>query len=68
MPGIFAGATIVFIWSFTELGVPLMFDYDRITSVQIFNGIKDLSGNPLPFALVAVMLLAVSYIFSEVSF
>lgn len=56
MPGIFAGATIVFIWSFTELGVPLMFDYDRVTPVQIFNGIKDLGGNPLPYALVAVML------------
>jgi iron(III) transport system permease protein len=56
MPGIFAGATIVFIWSFTELGVPLMFDYDRVTSVQIFNGIKDLGGNPMPYALVAVML------------
>lgn len=57
MPGIFAGATIVFIWSFTELGVPLMFDYNRVTSVQIFNGIKDLGGNPLPYALVAVMLV-----------
>jgi iron(III) transport system permease protein len=56
MPGIFAGATIVFIWSFTELGVPLMFDYQRVTSVQIFNGIKDIGGNPMPYALVAVML------------
>jgi iron(III) transport system permease protein len=56
MPGIFAGATIVFIWSFTELGVPLIFDYQRVTSVQIFNGIKDISGNPMPYALVAVML------------
>ena len=26
-PGLFAGATIVFIWSFTELGTPLMFDF-----------------------------------------
>ncbi|MCH8540346.1 MAG: iron ABC transporter permease [Opitutales bacterium] len=57
-PGIFAGGTIVFIWSFTELGVPLIFDYTRITSVQIFDGIKDLSGNPFPFALVFVMLAA----------
>lgn len=56
MPGLFAGATIVFIWSFTELGVPLIFDYGRVTSVQIFDGIKDLSGNPFPYALVVVML------------
>jgi iron(III) transport system permease protein len=34
-PGLFAGGTIVFIWAFTELGTPLVFDYDRVTSVQI---------------------------------
>ena len=55
-PGLFAGATIVFIWAFTDLGVPLIFDYDRVTSVQIFAGLKDIGGNPFPFALVAVML------------
>ncbi len=58
MPGLFAGATIIFIWSFTELGVPLIFDFTRVTSVQIFDGIKDLSGNPFPYALVVVMLIA----------
>jgi iron(III) transport system permease protein len=58
MPGLFAGGTIVFIWAFTELGVPLMFDYHRVTSVQIFNGLKDIGGNPFPFALVAVMLVS----------
>ncbi len=58
MPGFFAGGTIVFIWAFTELGVPLMFEFTRVTSVQIFSGIKDIGGNPFPFALVAVMLFA----------
>lgn len=58
MPGFFAGGIIVFIWSFTELGVPLMFDFSRVTSVQIFSGIKDIGGNPFPFALVAVMLVS----------
>lgn len=57
MPGIFAGGTIVFIWSFTELGVPLVFDYDRVTAVQIFRSLNDLSGNPFPYALVVVMLV-----------
>jgi iron(III) transport system permease protein len=56
-PGLFAGCTIVFIWAFTELGVPLIFDYSRLTSVQIFYGIKDIGGNPFPYALVSVMLL-----------
>lgn len=56
MPGIFAGGTIVFIWAFTELGVPLVFDYTRVTPVQIFHGIKELSGNPFPYALVVILL------------
>ncbi len=56
MPGVFAGGAIVFIWAFTELGVPLMFDYTRVTSVQIFRGLKEISNNPFPYALVVVML------------
>ncbi len=55
-PGLFAGGTIVFIWIFTELGTPLVFDYDRVTSVQIYYGLKDIGGNPFPYALTAVML------------
>jgi iron(III) transport system permease protein len=55
-PGLFAGGTIVFIWSFTELGTPLIFDYSRMTSVQIYYGLRDIGGNPFPFALVAIML------------
>jgi iron(III) transport system permease protein len=55
-PGLFAGGTIVFIWSFTELGTPLIFDYARVTSVQIYYGLKDIGGNPFPFALVGLML------------
>jgi iron(III) transport system permease protein len=56
MPGLFAGATIVFIWSFTELGTPLMFDYYTVTPVQIFWGIQEVANNPRPYALVVVML------------
>ncbi len=55
-PGIFAGGTIVFIWSFTELGVPLIFDYDRVASVKIYSLLKEIGGSPIPYALVAVML------------
>lgn len=55
-PGLFAGGTIVFIWSFTELGTPLMFDYYRVTSVQIFNGLKEVENSAEPYALVIVML------------
>ena len=55
-PGVFAGATIVFIWSFTELGTPLMFEFYDVTSVQIFNGIKEVEASRRPYALVVVML------------
>lgn len=63
MPGIFAGGAIVFIWSFTELGVPLVFDYTRVAPVQVFDGIKDLGSNPFPYALVAIMLMVSTVVF-----
>ncbi len=56
-PGLFAGGAIVFIWSFTELGTPLIFDYYAITSVQIFRGIKEINASAQPYALTAVMLI-----------
>lgn len=55
-PGLFAGATIVFIWSFTELGTPLMFDYYQATPVQIFRSIKEVEASAQPYALVMVLL------------
>ncbi|MCC6579796.1 MAG: iron ABC transporter permease [Phycisphaeraceae bacterium] len=58
LPGVFAGSTIVFIWSFTELGTPLMFDYYDVTPVHIFWGVQEVAGNPRPYALVVVMLTA----------
>jgi iron(III) transport system permease protein len=55
-PGLFAGSTIVFIWTFTELGVPLVFDYARVMPVQIYHGLRDIGDNPFPYALVVIML------------
>ncbi|MEO1585348.1 MAG: iron ABC transporter permease [Planctomycetota bacterium] len=57
-PGLFAGATIVFIWSFTELGTPLMFEYNRVTPVQIFLGLKEIEASAEPYALTALLLAA----------
>lgn len=67
-PGLFAGGTIVFIWSFTELGTPLMFDYQQVTPVQIFNGIKEMDASHQPYALTAVLLFvaAGTYIIGKV--
>lgn len=62
-PGLFAGATIVFIWSFTELGAPLMFDYYDVTPVQIFNGLKEVEGSARPYALTVVMLATAVFLY-----
>lgn len=58
MPGIFAGAAIVFVWAFTELGTPLIMQYTRCTPVQVFDALKEIGTNPFPYALVFVMLAA----------
>ncbi len=54
--GILAGCSITLIWSFTELGTPLMFGFTRTTAVQVFNGLTELESNPIPYALVVIML------------
>ena len=66
--GIFAGVILIFIWSFTELGVPLIFDYNCIVSVQIFSGLKDINGNQMPFSFDSIVLLlsVVFYILGKV--
>src|SRR5438128_10811005 len=62
-PGMFAGLTLVLISSFTELGTPLMFSYYTITPLQVFHQITDVADNPLPYALVVVMLIASSVLY-----
>jgi iron(III) transport system permease protein len=61
-PGLFAGCTLVLIWSFTELGTPLMFHVYEVTPVQVFHKIAEVD-NPLPYALVMVMLTCSSLLY-----
>jgi iron(III) transport system permease protein len=63
LPGLFAGASLVFIWAFTELGVPLVFDFPRVAPVQILDGIKNLDRNPLPYALTGIVLVIAALVF-----
>lgn len=56
MPGLFAGGTLVFITTFTELGTPLMLGVTRCAAVQIYDEIKEISASPFPYALVTVVL------------
>ena len=58
VPGLFAGCTIVFIWSFTELGAPLMLGYTTCASVQVFDALKEIGSSHFPYALVFVVLSA----------
>lgn len=57
LPGYFAGAIIVFIWAFTDLGTPLIFNYRQVVMVEIFNAISDINENPMAYALVVFLLL-----------
>ncbi len=56
MPGLFAGGTLVFIASFTELGTPLIMTFTRCAPVQVYDELKEISTSPFPYALVTVIL------------
>ncbi|NLF30551.1 MAG: iron ABC transporter permease [Planctomycetes bacterium] len=56
-PGLFAGATIVFIWSLCELGTPLMLEYKSLLPVKIYDRLTvDTRVDAQTFAMVFVML------------
>jgi len=63
MPGLFAGSVIVFIWAFTDLGTPLIFGYQAVVPVRIFNQVADLAHNPQGYALVVGVLGLTALIF-----
>jgi|GEM_PF-171730 len=56
-PGWFAGAVLVFISSFTDLGTPLVFEYRAVLSVQIFNMLSDLNENPVGYSFIVFVCL-----------
>src|SRR6266850_2148153 len=66
LPGYFAGAIIVFIWAFTDLGTPLVFEYRELISVQIFDLVTDLHQNPMGYAFV-VAVIVITLLFFYVS-
>ena len=68
-PGLLAGGSIVLVWSFTEMGTPLMFGFTRVAPVQILNGLNELETNPLPYTLVLIMLIvsALLYLVSRLA-
>jgi len=57
LPGFFSGAVIVFIWSFTDLGTPLIFDFQKTIPVQVFSMVTDINENPMGYTLVVLVIL-----------
>ena len=62
LPGIFAGGAIVFVSAFTDLGTPLIFDFQATAPTQIFNLVNQ-SDNPLGYCLTVVTLAVVAALF-----
>lgn len=63
LPGYYAGAVLVFIMAFTDLGTPLMFNYSSVLPVQVFNLLAEREVNPLGYALVLVILVITAGLF-----
>ncbi|MBM3847392.1 MAG: iron ABC transporter permease [Verrucomicrobia bacterium] len=63
MPSYFAGAAVVFIAAFTDLGAPLIFGFSRVVPVQIFEAVTDMNANPSGSAWVVLVLAMSTCIF-----
>ncbi len=63
LPGYFAGAIIVFISAFTDLGTPIIFGFSRVVPVQIFDSVSDMNSDPLGYTLVVFVLLLTTVLF-----
>ncbi|HUU43068.1 MAG TPA: iron ABC transporter permease [Planctomycetota bacterium] len=57
LPGYFAGASIVFIWAFTDLGTPLVLNYPQVIPRQIYDKLNETSSYPLVVMVLVVTAL-----------
>ncbi len=55
-PGLFAGGTIVFIWSLTDIGTPLIMGFNDLVAVNIFKQLAKSETTPAVYSLVFLML------------
>jgi iron(III) transport system permease protein len=55
-PGLFAGGTIVFIWSLTDIGTPLIIGYHRLAPVMVFKELGAAESTPRTYSLVFILL------------
>jgi iron(III) transport system permease protein len=65
-PGIFSGACLVFISAFTDLGTPLVLNFNATVPTQIFNASSDANTEQVGYALVVATLILVVVFFLAV--
>lgn len=63
LPGFFAGASIVFIWAFTDIGTPLVFRAEQLLPVVVYNLRDQIYENPAAYALALLTLIVSAAIF-----
>ncbi len=61
LPGYFAGALIVFIFALTDLGTPLVFNYNDVAAVRIFDAKSTL--NPSAYVIAFWLTLVAAIVF-----
>jgi iron(III) transport system permease protein len=55
-PGLFAGGTIVFIWSFTDVGTPAVLNFEHLIPVRIFKALGRADTGGITYCTVFVLL------------
>jgi iron(III) transport system permease protein len=56
-PGFLSGSIIVFLWSFTDLGTPLVLGFRRLIAVEIFDRVASINNDPTGPAMVVFVVL-----------
>ncbi len=69
-PGLFAGGSIVFIWSFTDIGTPLIVGYENLASVTVFKELSraDISGRTYGLVFLLLVFSILFYTIGKVVF
>ncbi len=62
LPGYLSGMVIVFLWSLTDLGTPLVLGYRRLLAVEIFDRVTAINSDPTGPAMV-VFVIAITLLF-----
>jgi len=56
-PAYAAGAIVVFVWAFTDVGTPLLMGVRDVVAVRIFERVTDIGDDPTGHALVVVVVV-----------